>query len=848
MRKILLGLTLTLLLPYTLLAAIPDMRFRRLDTRDGLSNSQVLCTMRDSKGFVWIGTPYGLNRYDGYRVKSFYTDMRDSTSLRNNYVHDIFEAFDGKLWLKQGMSYCVFDPVTERSDRHPERWLAKQGMVGSIEYIWIDSKKDFWVKTYNDGFWHYSPSTKRLKLYKFGYGDQDFNSDIGVSSMAESGNVVMLASTNGEILCFDREHDVIIKKEMYLRNNEFVHDQDCKLRVDSQGRVFAVAVGSTYVWDRKANQWHNSLQSLLRAWGIPDVPDEMDVWDVLDDGHQRYWLATDHGGLYIVDAAGKLIKQFLTNKLDESTISDNTLRNIYMDQLGRVWVGSYMNGANLFVGNTSSFRNMELGNINTVCHDRRGFTWLGTNDAGIIRFDSKTGEKLVYNKENSGIGSNTMVGSLAATDGSVWFGTYEGGLIHIKDGRVTNYRATGDTLGLANNNVWTICEDQWGNIWIGTLGGGVQRIDKRTGRMKTINMANSILPSDYISTITRTKKGWLMVAHSKFYSLINPKTFRVVNRNIQQNSDGIPITEMSILGMEDSRGLAWQGSTSGATVWDPKNDHTYLIDMRHGLFGSTVNSIIEDDNHTMWLATDHGVSNVIVQQQEGSDRYTFIVRSFNNRDGLQIGPYNQRSICYTKSGLILVGGQGGLDILSPKNLKEDRVKEVPLFSGVQLFNQDVEIGKKTEGRIILDEAIDDCRELSLRYGDQFTIQLSSTSGEIHNKSRFVYKLEGFNDNWVRTSELNPNITYMSLPTGSYTLCVRMLNDDGTIGADESRISITIRPPFYRTWWAILCYLLCIAGAVCWWYRRGGRVSTERVADGGRRLVVLWPGKRKIAKT
>ena len=125
-------------------------------------------------------------------------------------------------------------------------------------------------------------------------------------------------------------------------------------------------------------------------------------------------------------------------------------------------------------------------------------------------------------------------------------------------------------------------------------------------------------------------------------------------------------------------------------------------------------------------------------------------------------PYNQRSICYTADGLILVGGQGGLDVINPKNMGKGRIKETPVFSGLQVFDRDVVVGEEVDGRVILDESLNDCRDMTLRYNDQFTIQLGSSSGEIHNRSRFVYMLEGFNDNWVRTSELNPNITYNSL--------------------------------------------------------------------------------------
>lgn len=827
-RKLLLLLTLTILLPLRMEAAIPELKFRRLDTRDGLSNSQVLCVWRDVNGVVWIGTPYGLNRYDGYRIKTFYSNMRDTTTLRNNYVDGIFEAYDGKLWLKQGMGYAIFDPTTEKCNRHPEGILEKMGITGGIEFLYIDNEKDFWVKSYHDGFFHYNPKTKTLKRFPLGYGQQDFNAEMGVSSAAERGDTVILSSSNGELLMFSRKKDIILRKNDYLKKNRVAHEQQCKLKIDHEGNVWVLVVPATYVWNPKTDQWTETAEGVLHSWGMTDVPEDMAVWDVQQDNRHRYWFATDHGGLVVADKSTGEVRQFLTNKYDESSISDNTLRNIFMDQMGRVWIGSYQNGLNLFAGNTSNFRNMDFGNINTICYDKAGYTWLGTNDKGIIRHENVSNERVIYDKANSGIGSNTMVGSLAASDGSVWFGTYEGGLIHIKNGQVTNYRAqVNDTTGLVNNNVWTVCEDQWGNIWIGTLGGGVQRIDKRTGKMRTFNMSNSNLPSDYISTISRTKKGWLMVGHSSFYSLINPKTFRIVNRNLKDNKNGIPITETTITLMEDSRGLAWQGSTSGATVWDPKTNEVYLIDMRSGLFGSTVNGIAEDDRHTMWLVTDHGISNVIPQQQEDG-RYTFVVRSYNSRDGLQNGPYNQRSICYTPLGLLLVGGQGGLDALSPKNLGKGRMKEVPIFSGLLLFDEEVPIGSEIDGRVILTKSLNDQRKLTLKYGDQFTIQLASSSGEIHNRSRFVYQLEGFNDNWVRTTEVNPNISYMSLRYGDYTLHVRMLNDDGTMGEEEATIDIHIATPFWRARWAMALYMLLVLAAVWWWRRWFMRRQTERM--------------------
>ena len=152
--------------------------------------------------------------------------------------------------------------------------------------------------------------------------------------------------------------------------------------------------------------------------------------------------------------------------------------------------------------------------------------------------------------------------------------------------------------------------------------------------------------------------------------------------------------------MEDSRGLIWQGSTSGVLVHDPKTRRVRSIDMTDGLFGSSVCSIIEDKNHAMWVVTDHGVSKLIPEKQSDGT-WQFIIRGYSSSDGLQKGTYTQRSAYLTRDGLILVGGQGGLDVINPNGLSDARSTERPIFSGLQLFDEDVPVDKAVNGRVIL---------------------------------------------------------------------------------------------------------------------------------------------------
>ena len=175
MRKILLALAALLLLPVVVQAKIPELKFRRLDTRDGLSNSQVNCVFRDSRGYVWVGTAYGLNRYDGYRFKTFYSNRLDSTSMRDNYTLQIMEDHRGKLWLQQGMNYCVYDPQTEQFERDINRELKPfLGTHSSPERLYIDNKKNIWVKYYEEGIFCYNPKTKKVTHIREGYEQNQY--------------------------------------------------------------------------------------------------------------------------------------------------------------------------------------------------------------------------------------------------------------------------------------------------------------------------------------------------------------------------------------------------------------------------------------------------------------------------------------------------------------------------------------------------------------------------------------------------------------------------------------------------------------------------------------------------
>ena len=798
------------------------MRFRRLNTREGLSNSMVNCIYRDSQGYVWLGTGYGLNRYDGYRIRTYFSYDKDTTTLRNNRVDEIQEANGGRLWLKQGMNYTLYDPVTEKVDRTPGRWLASQGIKGGVEHLHLDSKKNYWIKTYEDGFYYFNPVTKNLKHISFGYGPDQFAKEFGISACAESKEGMIFVSTYGELMCIDGERGKVIWKEDHVKRALDTYN-DYWIMVDKDDNIWVITHSTgTYIYMKHEKRWYTSLTELMRAQGFQNVPDDIVVWEVCYDAKGFLWVASDHLGALVLDFKNKEWRQFTNVKGDETSLPDITLKHLYLDQLGRMWIATYKNGVAMCSEAMSNFTSLAVGDINAICEDKDGYYWLGLNSGGIVKMDPKTREPVEkFTKQSLGVPSDVIVGSYAARDGSLWFGTWEGGLLKYKDGQWKNFRASDQGSQLKTNNIWGVTEDRWGNIWAGVLGGGAVRIDKNTGAQRAVTSDNSILKTVWTNSISAAHNGWLVLGNSEYYALINPGNFKVINGTLPQEQDikAITVSTATNQAVMDSRGLLWLVSPSGVVIYDMKTGQKTLLDMKSGLHSSNALAVTEDTRHTMWVATDHGVSNINpLKQDDGS--WVFTVRSFNDRDGLQPGPFNQRAIYCSRTGELLIGGQDGLDIINTLNLGNGDSKERPVFSGLVLFDQEVEVGQAYDGHVILEENLDMQKSISLSYDqNQFTIHMASDNGGVNNSTRFVYQLEGFNDKWIKTAVNNPDITYMSLPPGNYTLCVRMLKDDGTMGEVESRLDISIGSPWYRSWWAWLCYILIIGFGIFIWKKK-----------------------------
>lgn len=839
MKKLLFVLALLLAVPLGEVAAqgVHGLKFRRLDTRDGMSNANVYAILEDSHGFVWIGTAYGLNRFDGSRFRVFYTDASDSTAMQYDFVDGISETYDGNLLIRHGTVFGFFNTKTELFNYDITGWLHNLGLEGNAEHIYVDRKKNFWIKMFSDDIYCYNPYTDVVNKIRFGSGRYGFPANAHVSDFASHGDYTLVVTDFGDLLCLDGANGEVVWISSYVRKyTKETKGDKYMIKVAPNGNLWVIDTGRQFIYDQKSKRWYNSLKQYVDAMGYRNtLPDVVSFWDAKYDSHGRVWLATDQLGLLIVDPENKEVVRYTHDKTDPSSVSDETLARICIGSNDNVWIGTYRNGVNQCVTNRANITNLTMGTINVTLEDKAGNYWLGTNDKGVIKYNPNTRESVTYNTSNSGLKSNTMVCALADKDGSVWFGTYNGGLSHCVNGTFTTYTQDASGNGLANNNIWGLAQDGDGNIWVGTLGGGVQRIDAKTRQWTTFNTKTASLSNDYVSSMQYSPNGWIVVGTNNYYSLINPKDNSLVNNEIPQDSAKLTkVPPSSTQVIIDSRGLIWYASAAGLNVYDCESGRVTLYDQSVGLSGTNICSVCEDSQHGMWVVTEYGISYLRPNQQ--GNQWSFDIRNFSSRDGILDGPHNLRSSYLTSNGYILVGGNNGADVINAESVSGAQQVGIPIFSGIKIFDNEIRAGKEYDGRIVLDETINECRKVKLSYKDkQLTVQLASSQAIIGDNPRFLYQLEGFSEKWISTEPGNPNVTFSGLPASHYILHVKQLDERNETNGDESTLDIVIEPPFYLTWWAFLVYALIVFAVIFIVYRKVQsriRLEQSKVANYG----------------
>lgn len=755
--------------------------FKHLEVADGLSNNSVYAILKDKDGFMWFGTGAGLNRFDGYSFRVFRHLHDDDRSLPDNYIKEITESPDGNLWVKTGTGYTLFDKASDTFDNNLKGFMETLGSNGLPECVYVDKEGRTWFAVAWEGFYRQDKdkSTKFASLYDLGLPES------GINAISECGDGLLLQYSDGLLACLDAQ-------EMKLKwtKDDIKRQTDGKpafhqLFVDKEGCAWIFGNGNVYVYDTASGMWRHDLEEPWKNRN--DI-----IHTVSQDNKGRLWLGKDYGGIDIMDKKTGRITNLTNDKDNPRSLSHNTVYQIYADRDGIMWAGTYKKGVSYYGESIFKFNMYELGDITCMEQADDGKVWLGTNNEGLLLWD--TGKAEIEKRYDF---ASPIVSLLKTSDGRLWFGAFNDGLYCMDKKGLTAYTMAD---GLAGNNIWSMAEAD-GKLWLGFLNDGLQYLDLKDNTITEYDSIEGMVPS-----LCVTDDGMLVVGKPR-PAFIDLKTLEKHEYADATRLGGHGVNQVYC----DSRGLIWIATREGLEMYDKKRHSVNNFSGITKTEGEVISGITEDADHDIWVTSTRHMIHIRVSGSATAG-YTFEPRIYNEKDGLQNCDFNLRAIKTLDDGTIMAGGLYGLNVFNPSEIRYNTLPPKVMFSALYLFNKRIEAGAEYDGNVILDEDINRARKLELGNKQNiFSIELGSDNYNLPEKTGYIYKMEGLNNEWLALPTGLNRLTFTNLTPGEYTLHVKAVNSDGYESTETARLEILVHPPFWLSWWAYLCYTIM---AIC----------------------------------
>lgn len=770
-------------------------QFKHLEVSDGLSNNSVNTICKDRDGFMWFGTTTGLNRYDGYTFKIYQHAENDPGSLPDNYITDIVEMPDGRFWVNTGRGYVLFDKEQDCFITDVTGFMKNLESGGVPEQVFVDREGNTCLSVAGEGCYRYKEGGKRLF---FSYVEHSLP-EHGVTQIAECSDGLLLIYNTGLLVCLDRatlaikwKSDEIKKYILAGKTIEF------SLFVDRDNCIWAYSLMGIWAYDCGTKSWRTDLTAIWSS--RPDVI----IHAVAQDIEGRIWVGKDYDGIDVLEKETGKVTSLVAHDDNGRSLPHNTIYDLYADRDGIMWVGTYKKGVSYYSESIFKFNMYEWGDITCIEQADENRLWLGTNDHGILLWNRSTGKAEPFWRDAEGQLPNPVVSMLKSKDGKLWVGTFNGGLYCMDGSRVRSYKeGVGNTL--ASNNVWALVEDDKGRIWIASLGGGLQCLEPVSGTFETYTSSNSALLENNVTSLCWVDNNTLFFGTAnQGVGMMDMRTREI--KKIQGQSGNVKLSNDAVNHVyKDSRGLVWIATREGLNVYDTRR-HVFLdLSSVAEAKGNFIAAITEDQERNMWVSTSRKVIRVTVAS-DGKGSYLFDSRAYNSEDGLQNCDFNQRSIKTLHNGIIAIGGLYGVNVFAPDHIRYNKMLPNVMFTGLSLFDEAVKVGQSYGGRVLIEKELNDVENVEFDYKQNiFSVSFASDNYNLPEKTQYMYKLEGFNNDWLTLPLGVHNVTFTNLAPGKYVLRVKAINSDGYVGIKEATLGIVVNPPFWMSWWAYLLY-------------------------------------------
>ncbi|MEO8771032.1 MAG: ATP-binding protein [Ferruginibacter sp.] len=771
--------------------------YESISIAQGLSQGMVFDILQDRDGFIWVATKNGLNRYDGYDFKVFNNDPYNKYTLSSNTIIKLFEDSKGRIWAgtenagvnvydkKSGKFYRftskVSDPnslsgnkvrlITEMPD---ERILISTD-AGGLDIIELTS--DFFEKNAVPVI---TRMTLPLNIPVYAMG-RDMNGSIWIGGM--DGSVYRFDPLKNNFIKLDSgrffksgylkpDGSILINNDVFLSDGKDVYPLFDTKQV----------LPGNIILNPKAELWENNQRNGnsydISKW----EPGKKIKWDVpYPTTKIDYPFIVDRSGLLWAGSLGYGLRKYNTtsSKL-KAMLAGNSVRWIVPVTNSDIFFGDY--GYAWQRLKNDSIQSNPFSKISSVIEidnfiiSKTGEYWIKSDNTGYFRYNPATGKLTGY----SDSGYHEIKGNkqplLEDKKGNIWFPAIGGRLIRINpvSNKIDSFNINTDASRMAFSKVacTALYEDKENTFWVGTSEGFAKVVFR--------NIENS-----------QPQVKW-------YYNNINSRNS--LNYNYVSCFTDDPVEPGKYL---------WICTKGGGLNRMNKLTGDFLqLTIKDGLPDDVVYGILKDDAGNLWGSTNRGIFCLSAIKEKDITRWVF--RNFTKAYGLQDDEFNTGSYTKLPNGDLAFGGVNGMNIFNPKEILATNFTPNVFITSIMVNNSRVTAADKTG---ILQSNIEETNTITINYlQDILTLEFASLDFTAPNQNRYRYQLEGADKGWVESGSRR-SATYLHLPSGDYTFKVQGSNSQGIWSNKIAELHITVLPPWWRSWWAYLCYAVILALAI-----------------------------------
>ena len=793
---IILTICLLALLTKSNYATAQPYRISHFDVADGLSNNYVVSLAQDRKGYIWIATEAGLNRFDG---RQFTVYNKGNSGLSSNELNAILpDSRNDKVWIgTQRDGLCCFDYATETITclREGENRLASN----DIPYLAPASDGGIWITHYHMGIQHYDT---RKDILSPSYNYNSVKNLPGLYWTARddgNGNLYVGHVLNG-LSVIDLKKNTFQNYQYHPDNPHGIPGNEVfSLCIDHNKNVWVGTNKGAALFNPVTRQFTTFLHKEGDAHSL--LPGT--VMDIKQMKNGDLWFATSMGGISILNMqsntftdARNIRFRNLTVTNDEYGLTGPYVRRLLQDSFGNVWIGNYRDGLDFIsyepkAFNTLRYTTEKQGKIRykqvwSLCIDHNRQLWMG-GESELALY--KKGEKIqVIPLPISSSHPHAFARAIHEDRRNrIWIGTWEAG-IFCYEPSVKRFR-TISADGSQPSDIRCFYEEADGKLWIGTRTGLYSFCNEKLTCEKELNRQIGEL---IVQGICRDREGKLWVGtFDKGIFIFSPQG-KLLKKYRKDN--GFPSNAVNMM-RTDSQGRIWVATREGAILFgNTRNPDQYtLFGSAEGLVNIQVRSICEDRDGNIWVSTNAGISRL----NETLKRFY----NYDHRNGIPLGDFMDGASVLDMDGTLYFGSQSGTCHFDPSSLAAAHIVAPVTITSFFVYSKQTE-SKDVEISLPLANG-----KIELPHNENtFKISFNILDYTQNSQVEFAYMMEGLEDVWYNTQGEN-QVTFRNIPPGKYRFKVKVRFRNQEWEEKTATLPITIHPPFWLAWYAKLFYFL-----------------------------------------